>query len=447
MKVVIARSLIHPKSGFMDQPQMPPLAIYSLGSLLKEKGFDVRIIDPFYYGYNLTNPQLLEDLLKDADVFCLSTTTFQWNVSIEIFQALRKVRPTIPVIVGGVHISYFAEQVMQGYPVDFAVSGEGEEVLPDLLTTLSSGRNPQDVDGIWFKDGGNQIFSTGKRPLVTVENLEKAPIPDFFQLPDGLYHVLPFETSRGCMNNCAFCSIAHRGHWRGLSSDSVLDKLADTLSQFQNKFLTPVVYFVDDCFTVNELRATRILSGIRDRGIKCSLMLEARIDQLVQGDLIACLGDSEISMIQIGVECGYNEGLEKVGKGTNVDEIMKCCEMLKKHKLNHKAVLSFIIGLPWEDSSMIFKTVHFAAELLRKHGVQTNTSWWVPMPSRLWYSRAKYGINLENDIFSDPLWFASPKYFPELRPLVSKHEQDIVSEAMQVYWDIGSPLVASKMET
>jgi len=438
--------MIHPKSGFMDQPQMPPLAIYALGSILKEKGVNVKIVDPTYYGYKLTDPLLLKKLVQDIDVFCLSTTTFQWNVSIEIIEALRKVQPTIPVIVGGIHVSYFGEEIINDYPIDFAVEGEGEETLPELLETLASNRNPREVDGILMRDDDGRVIRTNIRPLLTVEELEQTPFPDFTQLPDKLYNVLPFETSRGCLNNCAFCSIAHRGHWRGMSSEIVLNKLGEVLSEHQLKFLTPVVYFVDDCFTVDSQRAASILSGIRDRNLKCSLMLEARIDQLLQDGIIECLSDSQISMLQIGVECGYEEGLKKIGKGVSIEQVIMCVEKLKKYNLNHKAVMSFIIGLPWEGFNEICNTVHFTADLIRKYGVHINTSWWVPMPSRLWRTRLNYGITLDNQIFNDPLWFASPQLFSRLRPLVSKNEQEIVFQMMHVYHDLGCPLVASELE-
>ena len=79
MKIVLIRSLINPKSGFIDQPQMPPLSIYYLGAILKKEGFEVDIIDPYYYGYKLADQMFLGTVLADIDVICISTTTFQWR--------------------------------------------------------------------------------------------------------------------------------------------------------------------------------------------------------------------------------------------------------------------------------------------------------------------------------------------------------------------------------
>lgn len=437
MKVLLFRSLMG-SNNMPEQPFMPPLAIYSLASVLKEKGFDVKIIDPYYYGYQIIDPQNLKEILLDADLFCLSTTTFQWCTSIKIINTLRQVRPDIPVIIGGIHVHYFGEQIIERYPVDFAIKGEGEEVLPELLETLASGRSPREVKGILMKDEKGNVICTDKRPIVSVEKLEQTPVPDFSQLPDKFYHVLPFETSRGCMNNCGFCSIVHRGRWRGLSSSVVLDKLGVVLERYQAKFLTPIIYFVDDCFTMDTDRAIDILTGICDRRLKCSLMLEARVDQLLKNDIIECISNCSISEIQIGVECGYDEGLKKIRKGIVFDQLITCVERLKRFNLTRKALLSFIIGLPWETLKEVCDTLHAAADLVKSYGVMINTAWWIPMPSRLWNERSKYGIHLDDAIYDN----TSSLFVivPQLRPLMSENDIQIANRIIKTYWDIGCPL-------
>lgn len=445
MNILFMRSMIDARSDFVDEPQMPPLSIYALTAILKARGFNVLVADPFYYGYRLTDTALLTELLHNIDVFCLSTTTFQWSVSIEIIKTVRRIKPSIIIIIGGVHVSYYAEKIMKEYPVDFAVEGEGEEVLPELIEALASGGDPRKVAGIMMRNDEGLVIRTERRLLVSTEVLEKAPLPDFSQLPDQLYQILPFETSRGCTKNCAFCSIAHRGAWRGLEKDVVLDKLEEELALYQRKFLTSVVYFVDDCFTVETERAIGILSGIKDRNLQCSLMLEARIDQLLQGDIIECLSEMDIAIIQIGVECGYNEGLKKIGKGITTEQVIMCVQKLKKYHLSHKAVLSFIIGFPWEDQGMANQTLHFAADLMRKYNAQTNVAWWIPMPSRLWRHRDEYGIKLDDDIYYDPKCFSNQNYFFQLRPRISRADYKQINGIFHAYRDLNCPLTAARI--
>jgi anaerobic magnesium-protoporphyrin IX monomethyl ester cyclase len=445
MNILFMRSMIDPRSGLKDDPQMPPLSVYSLASVLKARGFNVKIADPFYYGDMLMEENFLRELLSNIDVFCLSTTTFQWSISSEIIKMVRNVKPYITIIIGGVHVSYYAEKIMKEHPVDFAIEGEGEEVLPELLEALAAGRDVRGIPGILLRDDDGVVINTGKRPLVGIEVMEKSPIPDFTQLPANLYQVLPFETSRGCTKNCAFCSIAHRGSWRGLSSSVVLDKLEEVLLLYRKKFLTKIVYFVDDCFTVDTERATNILSGINDRKLGCPLMIEARVDQLLRDGMIECLSETDLTLIQIGVESGYNEGLKKIGKGITTEEVVMCAQKLRQHRISHKAVMSFIIGLPWEDSGMAQKTLRFAADLTERYGVQVNLAWWVPMPSRLWQNRGNYGISLTDDIFDNPKCFLHTEYFYQLRPRFTYADYELTTEILNVYKDLSRPLTAAHM--
>ena len=371
---------------------------------------------------------------------------FNGGFTVEIIQAARKIKPNIIIIIGGVHINHYGEMIIKKYPIDFAVKGEGELVLPKLLKALESGGNISQINGILFKDADNNLIYTGKSPALNVEELELMPTPNFDSLPNKLYYILPFETSRGCLSNCAFCSIAHRGNWRGVKASVVLEKLSTVLSLYRHKFLTDIVYFVDDCFTVDATRTIEILSGIRDEKLKCSLMLEARIDQLLRDNIIECLSETSLSMIQIGVECGYNLGLKKIGKNITIEQVFDCAARLKRFNLNEKVFLSFIIGLPWESYKEIAKTIHVAAELVKKFGVHANISWWVPMPSRLWQNQSKYKITINDDIFDNPVWFQNSDYFTRIRPQINHHEQRLANQMIKVYDDLSCPLVATYLD-
>jgi hypothetical protein len=87
----------------------------------------------------------------------------------------------------------------------------------------------------------------------------------------------------------------------------------------------------------------------------------------------------------VGAECGYDEGLKRIGKGTT-------CKILEDsaRKLSEKGVAglfeySFIIGFPWESRTDVDRTIKFAASLHTHYGTSIVLQWYLSIPgSRMW---------------------------------------------------------------
>jgi radical SAM superfamily enzyme YgiQ (UPF0313 family) len=98
--------------------------------------------------------------------FVLAVTTYLFFQSMDWIKAIRT-QVDVPVIVGGVHLSIYPRETL-GYPeLDFAVTGEAERALPDLLDALVRGKDLSQVRGIAFKreDGGVVVTPTAKAAL------------------------------------------------------------------------------------------------------------------------------------------------------------------------------------------------------------------------------------------------------------------------------------------
>ena len=55
-----------------------------------------------------------------------------------------------------------------------------------------------------------------------------------------------------------------------------------------------------------------------------------------------------VNMIQIGVECGYNEGLKKIRKGITVEQLEECVEKLSDYFTSavKQSSTKYIFGSP-----------------------------------------------------------------------------------------------------
>ncbi|MEK7274793.1 MAG: cobalamin-dependent protein, partial [Candidatus Desantisbacteria bacterium] len=106
----------------------------------------------------------------------------------------------IPTIVGGYHFSV-DENIADGLnrTIDYVITGEGEEVIKELLTCLKEQTDPSAIKGIaYLKD--NKVTYTPTREPIT--DFDKLPIPDFSLVRYAMINVYPVSRIRGCGSNC-----------------------------------------------------------------------------------------------------------------------------------------------------------------------------------------------------------------------------------------------------
>jgi radical SAM superfamily enzyme YgiQ (UPF0313 family) len=140
---------------------------------------------------------------------------------------------------------------------------------------------------------------------------------------------------------------------------------------------------------------------------------EARCSDLLQGKnvFLKSINPERISSIQLGIESGYDNGLKNMKKGLTVDMVKECMSNLEKIDCAKKTFLSFIIGLPWESRQDCIQTIEFAKYLEEKYGALVGVSWWLPLKSTLTDPGNKYGLDIEYNIYDNPLW---PKKFDSI---------------------------------
>ena len=149
--------------------------------------------------------------------------------NLELSRHAKACDPRCVTIHGGPSTPAFAaacERFLREHPeVDFAVRGEGEITLVELLRAIEEGvakRRP--VAGVSALDGGTFRRSPDRPPI---EDLDTIPSPYLTGLLDGLAigedACASVETNRGCPYACAFCSWSpvSRGRPRVFSRDRV----------------------------------------------------------------------------------------------------------------------------------------------------------------------------------------------------------------------------------
>ena len=371
--------------------ECPPYGIYSLARGLKDNGYQVVLADLIARGSNDIQPFVPD--LQDCSLVGIGATTLSWPTARDVIKQIRQVREDVPIVLGGIHPTMFDRHILGNFPVQFVIRGEAEISLTSLCRALENNQSLSEVPNLSWRDHEGRIIRNPLGPLIPKHQLALFPLPDYSDLPAGVYKALSIESSRGCAFDCAFCSTSYRRCWRAMPAESFVDRLALVMEHI-DRVQHPVIHIVDDEFSTSPRRVLAIVDQIRRRGMTPQLVYDSRATDLLADGFVAGITEFTHRFL-VGAECGYDEGLQRAGKGTSCRVLENAARILYEHGISERADFSFIIGLPWETRSEVEKTIRFAMHLLGKYGVRVLLQWYCEIPgSRLWQEeREKQLVN------------------------------------------------------
>lgn len=308
---------------FMTLPLMGPLY---LGTAIRDAGFDVKIVNENLLGRHLTMNEL------EGDFLLLTSLTSTCERAYELARQFKQKNPHSTVIMGGIHATFLKEEA--GKYVDYVVTGEGEEIIIDLL-----------------KNGSDQRILNGK----LLHSLDNLPVPDFNLLVNHKrMDITPIMTSRGCPFDCNFCSVTKMfgQGYRTLSIDRVIDEL--------RRVKTDSVFFYDDNLTANVNRTHELMERIAKEKFKFHWAAQVRTDITRYPDLVKDMKKAGCNTVDIGFESVSNDTLNGLSKHQTLDDIKRAIEVFHKNSIRIHGM--FIFGGD-EDNMDIFKeTVKFSVK-------------------------------------------------------------------------------------
>jgi anaerobic magnesium-protoporphyrin IX monomethyl ester cyclase len=359
----------------------PPYGVYLLATLLKELGHETAIIDLIAQGSADLRPYT--SLLSSADLIGIGTSSLSWPTARDCIATISSAFPDIPIVLGGIHATMFDRYVLDSTSADFVIRGEAEMVFPELCDALQGLKRFSEVPNLTYKLMTGKIVQNQQSVKMTADMIAGCPIPDYSEIPFGVYYGIGMETSRGCPFDCIFCSTSYRKTWRCIPAENTVDRIEKIMS-FTTRTSGGVLQIIDDEFTIDAQRVLMICNSLNRRGLHPRLIYDARINDLHDTNLVQALAPFTEQFL-VGAECGYDHGLEKVGKKTTCSKMISAAENLRKFAIAEKADFSFVIGFPWETKAQIMETIRFAHSLHSRFGVRILLQWYCQIPgSRLW---------------------------------------------------------------
>ncbi len=279
--------------------------------------------------------------MKKADVIAFSC--YIWNIEkvLYISECLKKVNPSLKIILGGHEVSHDAKSIMTENPwIDYIVRGEGEKPMLSLLRSIRENSDVSNVGSITYRSG-NDIR---ENPIAESGSLNEYPFAYDESIRDFKGKIIYYESSRGCPFNCSYCLSGDNRKVDFLDLERVKKEL---LFFIENG--VPLVKFVDRTFNADKERAKEIWKFIIENSKNTCFHFELA-GSLIEEETIKLLKTAPKGIIQfeIGVQSTNEKTIRAIGRSIEFEKVRDNVKKLLQADNIH-IHLDLIAGLPYED--------------------------------------------------------------------------------------------------
>jgi anaerobic magnesium-protoporphyrin IX monomethyl ester cyclase len=348
--------------------KLPPLGLSFVAGALEKAGFQVQVLDNYLLKKPLSE---VKDIVKKMapEIVGITCGSATFRRCVETSRAIKEVRPSCKIVVGGWHASYVPDSILEIPEIDYVVMGEGEQAMVELAKSLDKeSRTPtaktSKIPGLGFRENGKII----KNAPDFIKDLDQVPFPARHLLPMHLYDrtieflsVKPADTMsivRGCPFNCAFCET--KKLWGNTCRTFSPERVVDEIEYLAEKYNSKGIYFINDNFTIKKKVTEEICSLIKKRNRDIRWACDTRPD-LISQDLLMKMHLAGCETIWFGVESGSPRILEKLNKRITLDQVKQAVKMCRKEDI--QVACSFIMGIPGETVEDMEKSLKFAKKL------------------------------------------------------------------------------------
>lgn len=326
------------------------------------------------------NSYILKNNLNEADVAGFTMKSDQWMVSYYILSRLKEMNPDITIVIGGLSNESQGRVFMQAFnEVDFAIWGEGEYPLAQLISVLEEGTPLEKVPHLIYRDGATIHSSRRETARADLDSYPFADHSDYFDTLKAVSRMteivgnvfIPIWGSRSCpWSKCKFCVLKEEYPYRARSPENIVEEI-----KFQaEKHHVEKFYFLD-----NELPGTkrRFMSLLK-------LLVEVSADKthhyafcgevspiFIDSETAQYMHDASFLSVQIGFEALTDSLLEKMEKRHRFAHNIQALKLSSQHDLNLIS-LNVLRGIPTETSGDIMEScdnLRFLRFLLTTHAL------------------------------------------------------------------------------
>lgn len=303
---------------------------------------------------NHSEDEILKALIDTApDLITGTLYLFNHEFLLRVIRQYKELFPDTLIVLGGPECLGKNEDFLRRNKfIDAVIRGDESSFFKILKASSYSEWN--NIQGLCFIDDKNCYIDNGFANFTGKADEIPSPFAaGYFDADKPFSH---FETSRGCMGSCSFCTSA--------LSDSVLNfslkRVRDDLLILREAGITEI-RLIDRTFNEKESRALELLTLFRDEFPEISFHLEINPARLTDTLLekIKSFPPGKLH-IEVGIQSCSNDVLRVVKRygsvGKSLSGLKKLCELRKKpYKLQIHSDL--IAGLPLQTLDDVYSDI------------------------------------------------------------------------------------------
>ncbi len=313
------------KNIFTINNGFAPLSLTTIAaSVPKKYNAEIRIIDEGMQSVNYDK--------MSFDIVGISCCASSANRAYELAEYWKK-RGTYTLI-GGYHATLLPDDALKH--CDSVLCGFGEYVFPEFLEDYSAGKTKK----IYISDCEKDM----KTVLPNRDLIKNIP----YYAKNTMY------ATRGCTNNCSFCSVNKFTSSRYIKRP--VNEIVDEIKE--NNFKT--VYFMDSNFTMEHEYTKELLEALLPLNI--SYYADVTADAYLDTELVELLQKSGCFQVFIGFETLNHTSVNTSNLKTKILNNYKECAG-SFHDKNISITGGFMVGMPGDSEEYIKNLPNYVQEL------------------------------------------------------------------------------------
>ena len=291
----------------------------------------------------------------------------QLEPAVAVSKAVRARFPEMPIIWGGYFPTLHTAAALSAPYVDYAIRGQGEQSLCELVGALSGDGTALDgIGGLSWKKGQSVVHNPGRG----FARSETASVLPYYKLGEPRRYLAPTFLGRrtaaqqaavGCRFRCTFCGVA--AMFGGATALPPAARLERELDYLKNTLGADSIQFFDHNFFDREPDMVPLLEVMAR--FEMPWWCYARSDALLNlsDSTWRLVRRSRLRMAYIGAESPSSQMLKDIRKGTRPEQTLEVARLCKRMGVIPE--LSFMVAPPENTREETERTFDFIRELKR----------------------------------------------------------------------------------